>query len=89
MDLSKNYFNAKEARAAADNSNSTLNNILAKIKETSMQNKTSLSGYPLYGISEVAKKNILEVLEELGYKIFKSHYSINDSDSFNEITIEW
>lgn len=89
MDLSKNYFNAKEARAAADNSNSTLNDILTKIRETSMQNKTSLTGYPLYGISEVAKKNILEALEELGYKVFKSHYSVNDLDSFNEITVEW
>lgn len=89
MDLSKDILTAKEARAVADNSQKTLNNILGEIKELALQNKTCLDMYPLYSISDVAKKNIIQKLEELGYKIFKSHYTSNSSDDFNEITVEW
>ena len=48
MDLSKNYFNAKEAKAIADNSNSTLNDILTSIRELSMKNQVCLQQYPMF-----------------------------------------
>ena len=89
MDLEKNYYTAKEARDTADNSTTTLNEILTRVRELATQNIVCLDCYPIFNISSVAKKKIVESLEKLGYNVFKSHYSSQNYDDFNEITISW
>lgn len=83
MDLTKDNLTAVQARQLADNSSFLFNDIMKYIRECALRSECVLvySLQKLY-VSEVALKNAIDKLVELGYKIDKQYSSY-------EIRVEW